>query len=266
MSEDGALRLVDEAADAAGRLPGWVGLLWLTALPARLLLVLLCVRLLQLGESAAHHGVWLRRTAFLLLGAWLVSLWGRQVFVRACRHAFQSSRPAPAALLRVPLPEMAGHLAAALAVELLFWASLPTGIGPLLLLPAAALAAGAAPAGGPSPRQALRELWRAAESVSRLLRLLCLFALALPVAALNLHLLAHAVVWLLGGVAALDVSAWPAVLDPLNPTYAALLLTGALLLLEPVWLGAITAHVEKVRARSTGDDLRRWFSELRAAA
>ena len=266
MRGEGALALVDEAADATGRLPGWVGLLWLTALPSRLLTALLCIRLLALRESAVHHGIWLRRTALLLLAAWVVSLWGRQVFVRACRHALQSSRPAPAALLRVPAREMAGHVAAALAIEVLFWASLLTVVAPVFLLVAAALAAAAAPAGGPSPRRALVEVFRATSPVSRLLRLFLLFLLTVPVAAANLHLLAHAVVWLLGGIAALDVTAWPAVLSPLNPAYVVLVLAGASLLLEPLWLAAVASHVEKVRARSTGDDLRRWFSELRAAA
>jgi hypothetical protein len=266
LTGDGALALVDEAAEVTGRVPAWVGLLWLTALPARLLLAMLCIRLHALGESAVHHGAFLQRTALFLLAAWLLSLWGRQAFVRACRHALQSSRPAPASLLRIPARELAGHVAAALLIELLFWALLLTLVAPIFLLIAAAQAAAAAPAGGPSPRRALAEVFRATSPISRLVRLFFLFLLALPVAALNLHLLAHGAVWLAGGIAALDVAAWPLVLDARNPAYLVLLLTGALLLLEPLWLAAITAHVEKVRARSTGDDLRRWFSELRAAA
>jgi len=213
-----------------------------------------------------QHGNWVRRFALLVVASWLLSLWGRQVFVRACRHALRSARPAPASLLRVPAREMAGHVAAALAFEVLFWALIFTVVAPLFLLVASALAAAAAPAGGPGPRRSLLEVWRATPPLSRLLRLLFLFLLTAPVAAINLHLLAHGLVWLASGVAAADVSAWPAVLAFGNRAYLVLLSVGALLLLEPLWLAAIASHVERVRARSTGDDLRRWFSELRAAA
>jgi len=266
VKEEGALRLIDEAVDAVGRLPAWVGLLWLTALPARLLFAFLCVRLIELGSQAVHHGDWILRTSWLLLIAWLGSLWGRQVFVRACRHAFQSERPPPRALLRVPPREMAGHLAAALAIEAFFWGLFLTFVAPPFLLVAAGLAAAAAPEGGPGPLDSLREAWRGVGPIGRLIRLLLLFAIALPVAAINLHLFAHAAVWLASGVAALDLTGWSQLLATGNPAYAVLLFTGALLLLEPVWLAALTAHVERVRARRTGDDLRRWFAELRAAA
>jgi hypothetical protein len=263
--EEGALRLIDDAADVVGRLPEWVGLLWITAMPARLLLAFLWIRLIELGPDAVQYGDWARRMAWLLLVAWLGSLWGRQVFVRACRHALQSERPPSRALLRVPPREMAGHLAAALAIEVLFWALLATVVAPLFLVVAAGLAAAAAPAGGPGPLDSLRELWRGIGPIGRLIRLLILFAVLVPLAALNLHFFARGLVWLAGGVASFDVSGWRPVLEWGRPAYRVLLLVGAFLLLEPVWLAALTAHVERVRARGTGDDLRRWFAELRAA-
>jgi hypothetical protein len=51
-----------------------------------------------------------------------------------------------------------------------------------------------------------------------------------------------------------------------NPRYVGLLLAGVSLCLEPVWLGALTAHVEALRARTSGEDLRAWLEELRARA
>lgn len=266
MKEDGALRLIDDAADAVGRLPAWVGLLWFTALPARLLLALLCIRMAELGADAVHYGDWIRRTAWLLLVAWLVSLWGRQLFVRACRHAFVSDRPAPRSLLRVPPREMAGHLVAALAVETVFWGLLVTFVVPVFMLLAAGLAAAAAPAGGPAPLASLRELWRGVGPLSRLVRLLLLFAIGLLFAAFNLHLFAQGALWLASGAASLDLTGWAAVLSLANPAYVVLVVAGASLLVEPLWLAALTAHVERVRARTSGEDLRRWFAELRAAA
>src|ERR1700686_3125102 len=76
----GALSLVDDATDAVSRMGPWVGLLWITALPARLLLALLCVRLIELGSESPGYGHYLSRLSYAALGAWLVSLWGRQAF------------------------------------------------------------------------------------------------------------------------------------------------------------------------------------------
>jgi len=90
----GALLLIDEAGDVVTRAGGFVGLLWLTSLPARLSLVYFAVRLLELRGEASHHGDELARLAWLTLYLWLLSLWGRWAFVRAARHSLQSTLPA----------------------------------------------------------------------------------------------------------------------------------------------------------------------------
>jgi hypothetical protein len=244
----------------------WVGLLWFTALPARLLLALLCVRLIELGDKATGYGDYLSTLSYAVLGAWLVSLWGRQAFVRACRHALESERPVAGSVWRVPLRDLAGHLSAALVIEVLFWTLLLTFVAPLALLIAAGLAAAASPRAGSGFWRPLRAIAESSGSLFLLLRLLVIFALALPLAAINLHLLFHAALWLAGGVAGVDHSSWGTVLSHHNPLYLVLILTGAALLLEPFWLAALTAHVERVRARESGDDLRQWFAELRAKA
>ena len=69
------------------RLHPWVALLWLTALPSRLVLLAFFVELVELGEMAPSQGRTLLRLAFASLALWLLSLWGRQVFIRACRRA-----------------------------------------------------------------------------------------------------------------------------------------------------------------------------------
>ena len=262
----GALSLVDDATDAVSRMGPWVGLLWITALPARLLLALLCVRLIELGSESPGYGHYLSRLSYAALGAWLVSLWGRQAFVRACRHALESERPLAGSVWRVPLRELAGHLSAALVIELLFWMLLLTFVAPVALFLAAGLAAVASPRAGPGIWKPLRAIAESSGSLFLLLRLLFVFALALLVAAINLHFLFGAGLWLAGGVAGVDRSTWGAVLSVHNPLYVVLILTGAGLLLEPFWLAALTAHVERVRARESGDDLRLWFAELRAKA
>jgi hypothetical protein len=263
---EGALRLIDDGADAVGRLAAWTGLLWITALPSRFLFALLFARLVELGPEATQYADFLRRLAYSALLAWLVSLWGRQAFVRACRHTLESDRPPPPSLLRVPARELAGYLVVALFVEALFWTLLLTLVAPVALLVAAGLAAAASRRAGPNPLDALRELGRSVGPAMRLVRLLVAFAVALAFATVNLHLFFRLGLWLASGVAGLDAASWNSVLGWRNPLYRVLIVTGAALLLEPFWLAALTVHVELLRARSSGDDLRRWFAELRSRA
>jgi len=261
-----ALKLVNDAAEAVTRLGPWVALLWATALPTRLLLALLIVRLVDLKGQAMGAGNYLTRLAYAVLATWLASLWGRQIFVCASRHALQSIRPPSAATFKVPLRELAGHFSAALAIALLFWSLLLTVVAPLALLVASGLAAAAAHRSEHALLGSVRQVARSAAVPWVLVRLLFVFALALPLVAVNLHLLLTGALWLLGGIAGLDRSGWAVVLSIQNPLYVVLIVLGALLLIEPFWLAALTSHVEYVGAKSTGDDLRRRFEELRSAA
>src|SRR6266571_5181787 len=215
----------------------------------------------SLARSCAHHPG--RRGFALCMSCRKVVC---QVFVRACRHALQSERPPPRSLLRVPARELAGYLVAALFVEALFWMLLLTFVAPVALLVGAGLAAAASGRAGPGPLEALRELGRSVGPAMRLVRLLVVFAFGLAFAAINLHLFFRLGLWLASGLAGLDTTSWDAVLGWQNPLYRVLIVTGAAMLLEPVWLAALTVHVELLRSRSSGDDLRRWFAELRSRA
>jgi hypothetical protein len=263
---EGALRLVDDAAEVIGRLGPWTALLWITALPSRFLFAFLASELMILGSTATAHGDWLRRLAYATLLAWLISLYGRYVFVRACRHALQSGRPPPRAILRPVAAEIAGYLGAALVIEAAFWLLFLTAVIPIALLVGAGLAAAASTQGGPGMVEPLRELGRSISPSWRLIRLLLIFAFAAVFVAVNVHLLVQAGTWLASGVAGLDTAGWDTVLAPRNPLYDLLVLCAVGMLLEPFWLAALTDHVELVRSRSSGDDLRRWFAELRARA
>jgi len=264
--DEGALRLVDDAAEVVGRLGSWTALLWATALPSRFLLAFLASELIALGDKATAHGDWLRRLAYATLLAWLVSLYGRYVFVRACRHALQSERPPPAAFLRPVAREMAGYLGVAIVIEAVFWMLFLTAVIPLAFLVGAGLAAAAASRGGPGMLEPIRELGRSIGPSWRLVKLLFIFAFALLFAAANVHLFALGSAWLASGIPGLDTAGWDRILALRNPLYDLLVVSAALLLLEPFWLAALTDHVELVRARSSGEDLRRWFAELRARA
>lgn len=264
--QPGALASLDEGADMALQLHPWVALLWLTALPGRLVLLAFCVELVELGEVAPSQGRTLLRLAFASLALWLPSLWGRQVFVRACRRALEGDAGTGLQSLRVPPGQMAGALVAALLVELAFWGLLFTVVVPLALVAGAALAAVAAPRAGPRLLGGLVEMAKGSGRLLALTGLLWLCLLGVLLAGLNLHLLVALSLGLLSSVLPLDAPLWREMLEFQNPLYVGLLVLAASLLVEPFWLAAVTVHVERARSRSSGEDLRQTFEDLRRRA
>jgi hypothetical protein len=261
--QPGAIALLDEGADLVTTLPPFLAVLWLTALPARLLLAAFVVETTT-KASAQGAGRYVYVLAYATLAVWLVSLYGRQVFIRACRRAMEGDTGVASAGLRVPAGELAGAVLAAFVVELTFWGLLFTVLVPVAMLPGGALAAVAAPRAGPRLWKGLREMASSSGSVLTLAFLLLLCLVALCIALVNLHLVFALSVALLGSVVApLDLPAWGRVLSGENPLYMALLLAGASLLVEPFWLAAMTVHVERVRAQSSGEDLRQAFEDIR---
>jgi hypothetical protein len=167
-------------------------------------------------------------------------------------------------LLRPVAQEIAAYAGVALVIEAAFWVLFLTAVIPLALLVGAGLAAAASSRGGPGVLEALRELGRSIGPSWRLVKLLLIFAFALFFACVNVHLFAQGAAWLASGIPGLDTAGWDRVLSLQNSLYEVLVVCAAALLLEPFWLAALTDHVELVRARSSGEDLRRWFAELRA--
>jgi hypothetical protein len=262
----GAIAALDEGIDVVTQLPAWLGVLWLTALPSRFLFAAFLVQLVTLGASAEGEGRSLLVLAYAALALWLPSLYGRQVFVRACRRTMEGEGAATWAGLRVPLGELAGAMLAALLVEVTFWALSFTVLVPVAMVAGGALAAVAAPRGGPGLLSVLREMAAGSGRFLTLGVLLLFFLLALLLAALNLHLLFALSVWLLGSVAPIDAPVWGHLLELQNPLYLAVLGVGATLLVEPFWLAAVTVHVERVRSQQSGEDLRQAFEDIRRQA
>ena len=262
----GTIAALDEGIELVTQLPPFLAVLWLTALPSRFLFAAFLVELATLGARAPHEGRSLLVLAYAALLLWLPSLYGRQVFVRACRRAMEGDARATLWALRVPPRELAGAVGAALLVELAFWALSFTVLVPLAMVAAAALAAVAAPQGGPGLLSALREM---AAGSGRFLSwglYLVFFLVALLLAAFNLHLVFSLSVWLLGSVAPVDAPVWGHLVGFENPLYLGVLGVGATLLVEPFWLATITVHVAHVRARASGEDLRQAFEEIRRQA
>ena len=256
-----ALDAAGRGAELVRRLPGWVGVLCLSALPARLLLAYLVWQAWRLESAASDHGDALWSLALLTMGAWVIAQIGRQFFVRACAQDLDGGRAVAMAVLRVPWRTLMSAVWLALLLELVFWGTLPL-VAPalvvLLLAGVGAASVGEAPAGLSAPIRRLFEVFRP-------LPMLILglgFVVAVGLAMINLHLLVRGALWLAGGVAGFDIAHWQAVLSPTQALYWMQVFAGATLVLEPFWLAAAVVEVRQARARRSGEDLRQWFGDL----
>jgi hypothetical protein len=256
-----ALDAAGRGAELVRRLPTWVGVLLLSALPARLLLAYVIWQAWRLGDAAAAAGDALRSLAFIALGAWVIAQIGRQFFVRACAMDLDGSRLIASEVLRVPWSTIMAALWLAILLEVLFWMTLPMMVISLVVLVLAPVGAACVSEAGPGWIAPIRRL----SQVVRPLPLFILgmgFLIALPMAMLNLHLIVRLLLWLTEGLVGFDIAYWQGVLSPEQPLYWLQITAGATLVLEPFWLAAAMVEVRQARARHSGEDLRQWFGDL----
>ena len=247
----GALDLLDEGLERVSRAWGAVGAFWILALPARVALV----DLVLLATGPDRRFAPLLERSYLVLALGLLTVYGRVALGRA----LAARPPAPPdrwRILAVPPAAFARAMTATLAVLLASMLLGFTVLAPLVLLPLLGLVAVA-------PGERVLTL------LSGPLRLLGLHLLLLPgllVVAVNLYGVISLVATAVSSVLPGDPQRLARTLVLENPRYLALLIAGMTLCIEPVWLGALTAHVEAARARTSGEDLRVWLEELRARA
>jgi hypothetical protein len=245
----------------------WTGLLWLTAAPLRLAQAHFVARLLELGREAGAYGHYLGGLALVTSLLFLVSLFGRAAFARACTRSLAGVEPAARTTLRLPVGSLVAYAYVALAIEAAFYASALIVIG----LPALAILAGLAAASSPlverpSLVRPFAVLSTSGTRVGPLVGLALVFSAAFLLVAVNGLLLVQAGLWLAGGVAGFDVVRWQGLLGSSNPRFLLVLAAGSWLAVEPWWLAAFVVYVQSLRARSSGEDLRSWFERLRSAA
>jgi hypothetical protein len=260
--------VLDEAAELVAReVPGWAGLLALTSLPLRFLEAHFVNRLLQLDENATSYVDYLLSLSWLVAFALLPALWGRAVFARACWLALSgrtATGRAPIRAARLPLSSLVSYAYAAVFAELLLVTLGWTGVALPVLVLYAGLAAATSPLQErPGPLASLTVALRHARPLAPFLGLTTVFALALPIAFLNLFFLFQLVLWLASGATGLDLSWWQVVLDIFNGQFLLLLIAGAVTVVEPFWLASLVAAVRRARARHSGEDLAAWFAEIR---
>lgn len=273
-----AVGVLDEAVETVRRNAGpWLGVLWLTALPLRLLQARFFVEAFRLGEAASGHGAHLGVLALQAMLVFPVAVWGRAVFVRACQSSSSARGAAGAEAWRVPAPTLAATLYTALVGEVLFYLLGCTLLGlPLAVAFAGLGAAVATRIRAPGLVEPLREVLSCGRYLGSLAALLFVHAIALALAWINLYFAFVGGIWVVSGALGIDAGAWERLFRPAQvmglvslPWPAEtlprlLLLSGAALAVEPFWVAAASGFAQRVSARRSGEDLRAWFRSLRA--
>lgn len=262
----GVGEIVDDAGELVASVAApWLGLLWLTTVPLRLLQAHFASRILELGGQARQYGVHLNELALGVGVAFLVSIWGRAVFVRACALRLRALADPGAAPLRLPMGAFLSYLYAALLIEVVFFASCSAFVMAPVLVLVAGLAAATFPQNeGAGLFQPFARIARRGREIRPLAGLLMVFAAAFVLAAINLYFVFQLGLWLAGGAASAETTRWSALLAPANPRFRAVVIAGGLAAVEPYWLAALVVYVHKLESRTTGEDLRLWFERVRS--
>jgi hypothetical protein len=258
--------ILDDAEEVVARVMApWGGLLWLTAVPLRLLQAHFLDRLSALKGEASHYGLHLGAIAWLTTAALALALLGRVVFVRACTMSLRSGAPPGSAAWRVGFGPALSYLYVGVLLEVLFVVSAPTLIGGPFLALMSGLAAATSPL---AARPGLVAPWREAALHFRHVRVLvafmALFFCAMFIAMVNLYFVFHVGLWMAGGLPGDSLTGWDALLSLHNRSFVLLLLAGTVLAVEPFWLAALVVFVQKSLARTSGEDLRIAWERLRA--
>ncbi|HEX7676957.1 MAG TPA: hypothetical protein VF713_02450 [Thermoanaerobaculia bacterium] len=242
----------------------WVGLLLITSLPYRFMQAVFADRLLDLGSTASQYGDALRTTADLTCVAFLLSLWGRAVYARACRLTSATGAAPGRETLRVPLAALASYIFVASIAEsvtyMLFITVIGIGVGAIL----SGLAIGTMELNDrPGVIAPLRLLSRYGNQTRIVVALSFVFLCGFVIAALNVATLFGGCLALVSTVGGWDAPRWHILLSFSNRRYILMVIAGALLVIEPFWIAANVLLVRKAGVAESGDDLRLWFEELK---
>jgi hypothetical protein len=255
--------LDESAAVVRATASPWVALLLVTSLPYRFMQIVFVDRLMELGSTATQYGDVLRTTADVTCVAFLLSLWGRAVYARACRLASESSAAPGREALRVPPTAFAGYVFIASIAEAVTYLLFITGLGIAVGAILSGLAVGTMELNTePGVRGPLRRISRYGGQSRIIVALTLIFFVALIVALLNVATLFSALLALASTIGGWDASRWHVLLSFANRRFVLMIIAGALLVIEPFWIAANVLLVRKAGAAETGDDLRVWFEEL----
>jgi len=248
----------------------WLGVLWLLTLPYRFVQIFFIRELIHLGHNAPDYAGHLETIAWVMFAALLLAVCGRAIYVRACLLGLQSGTRVGFEALRVPAAQLINSIYGALVVEVLFaltaWMFV---IAPLLAVPAGLVYVAALRTERPGVIRPLVEVGRLMLGLKAMLGLLATFAVALFVAYLNVVMAFRGGLWALSAIGGDELVRWehmfrslPIGVIPAEPLFSLVCLAGALLIVEPFWLAALTVYVHRTRLRQSGEDLRLRFRLL----
>jgi len=261
----GTAAILDESTELVSRTGyGWAALLALTMLPLRFLEVLFADRLLETGKAAGEYGNTFRTLSLYVTLAFVLSIAGKAIFVRALGLALHGEGGTKRQALRIAPAAVASFLYASLVIEILLLLFSFTIVG----IPVVAILSGLAAAtfeknDRPSLTRPFQLIGQHTRPIGPLVAIAFTFALAFLLAMINLFAAFGIGIWLAGAVPGVDVTTWTARLSLGNRLYVLLLAAGASVLVEPFWLAANVVFVRRVGSRENGEDLRQWFSQIR---
>lgn len=258
--------VIDEATEVV-RLTAapWASILILTALPYRFLQALFLDELIEVGGTASRYGHLLGGTANLIAASFLIALWGRAIFARACRLGDTRGVAPGREVWRLPAPALASYVLTSAVALLLGYVSLFTCIGFIAAVMFAGLAIGTMEL---NDRVSLIQPFRLIAKYAKLVTLTALtfvFFCAIFVALVNIAAAFGLAIWAAGAIGTFDAPHWPLLFGATNRRYWLMLFAGAIVAVEPFWIAAQVVFVRKAGAEERGDDLKAWFEELRRA-
>ncbi len=235
-----------------------VGVLLIASLPFRILEIHFIDLLMRLKTEAPHYGNLLTALSSLTVAAFVLSLYGRAVFIRACQNRPDSWR----SLLRIDARAFLAYVYVAVLIQLALVLTSASIIAvPVFVLLAGVAAAASAdrpPLGLIAP---LRALGPYLQHGRVLAGLMFIFSVAHVVALINLTFLARLGVWAAGAVPAFDSVKWTFVLAK-SSRFDLAMVAAAVAVVEPFFLMAMHVYADRVRSRQSGADLERRFAAL----
>lgn len=263
---DAAARIVPDVASP------WMGVLWLTALPLRFLQLYFVVQLTRLDEPSKYlYYFW--NLAAWTFAAFVVSLYGRAVFVRACRIAQHDGASTGLEPFKVPLNDFLPYLYTSLLIEFFFYLSIVMFAWPLAIVFAGIAAAASQGIGGPKVFRAPMDILAIAGNWKPLLGSTLVFTLSLLFVFINLNVLVKLLLFLGAPLIGESLPRWEYIFAPMwenvplpkHGIVTGLMSVATVLVVEPFWLAANVELVQIARSRRSGDDMRLWFKNLSAS-
>jgi hypothetical protein len=255
--------VLDEATDVISLAAPFGAAVILTSMPYRFMQALFLDRLIEIGGEAPSYGRLLGSTANLAIATFVMALWGRAIFARACRLAAARGSAPGREAFRVPPAPLACYIFTGTLAELGFYASAVTCFGPFLALIFGGLAIGTFELNDEvSVVRSLRLIARYGRELAIVIALAFVFLCALVVALVNVMASFAIGLWFSDVFLGVDLTRWSALFEFTNRRFVLAAIAGAAIFIEPLWIAANVVLVRKTGAAETGEDLRVWFEEL----